>query len=73
MQHITMVRTMRVAAGSSGTRPVRISLPRVDALIADQPGKYVLPENMPPPKGLELRALRKPNLHHLTKRLLGKD
>jgi hypothetical protein len=60
MRH-TVVITMRVPAGGSGLRPVRVLLPRVDALIAEQPGKYALPENMPP-KGLELRPLRRPRV-----------
>jgi hypothetical protein len=65
-----MVITMQVPAAGSGLRPVRVSLPRVDALIAEQPEKYSLPENLPPPKGVELRALRKPHaptLRYLTK------
>jgi hypothetical protein len=63
MQHATMVITMQVSTCSgTGLRPVRVSLPRVDALIADQPDKYRLPENMPPPKGLELRPLRRPRM-----------
>ena len=40
MQHATMIITV-----SSGLRPMKITLPRVDALIAEMPEKHALPEN----------------------------
>ena len=48
MQHATMIITV-----SSGLRPVKITLPRVDALIAEMPEKYALPESPPKPQGAE--------------------
>ena len=48
MQHATMVITV-----SSGLRPMKVTLPRVDALIAEMPEKYALPENPPNPQGAE--------------------
>ena len=48
MQHATMIITV-----SSGLRPMKITLPRVDALIAEMPEKYALPENPPNPQGAE--------------------
>jgi len=48
----TMIITVQTSAGAG--RPVRISLPRVDALIVEYPGKYALPpENPPKPQGVE--------------------
>jgi hypothetical protein len=53
----TMIITMTSAG--SGLRPVKISLPRVDALVAEYPGKYALPpENPPKPQEVEHRPLR---------------
>ena len=40
----TMVICMAVPTGYGGIRYVPVSLPRVDCLIADMPGKYALPE-----------------------------
>ena len=40
-----MVILISVPSGSSGIRHVAVSLPRIDALIADQPTKYALPES----------------------------
>ena len=59
MQYVTMIITMLIPAGASSLRPVRVSLPRVGP-DRDQPKKYALPENMPPPKGVEVRPLRRP-------------
>ena len=34
---------------SAHVRHIPVSLPRIDALVADQPGKYVVPESLPAP------------------------
>jgi hypothetical protein len=47
-----MIITVMTPAGS-GLRPMKITLPRVDALIAEMPEKYALPETPPKPQGAE--------------------
>jgi hypothetical protein len=53
-----MVITLPMLATTGLTRYVRVSLPWIDALLDGK--KYQLPEDMPAPRGLELRAHRRP-------------
>jgi hypothetical protein len=57
-----MVITLPTLATTGLIRHVRVSLPRVDALLNEPGNKYQLPENMPPPAGLELRAMMRPRI-----------
>ena len=58
----TMVITLPMLATTGLVRHVQVSLPRVDALIAAEPGKYALSGSLPAPQGLELRALYNPRM-----------
>jgi hypothetical protein len=42
-----MVILISVPSGPSGVRHIPVSLPRIDALIADAPSKYALPPTGP--------------------------
>ena len=45
----TMVILVPIQTCAAGVRHVAVSLPRVDFLVADMPGKYAAPESLPAP------------------------
>ena len=50
-------------AAAAGVRHVAVSLPRIDCLLADQPGKYLLPENLPPPSKVDSQPIGRRRLY----------
>ena len=47
-----------VSSGPSGTRRVRISLPRIDCLVDND--RYWLPDTLPAARGEDMRSLYRP-------------
>ena len=45
----TMILQVPSLCCSAHVRYIPVSLPRIDCLIADQPGKYAVPESLPVP------------------------
>ena len=45
----TMILQVPSLCCSAHVRYIPVSLPRIDALIADMPGKYAVPESLPVP------------------------
>ncbi|MBT1512559.1 hypothetical protein KIP88_18815 [Bradyrhizobium sp. SRL28] len=52
----TMTTKVPIATNSAGVRYVAVSLPRIDCLLADQPGRYFAPGDEPPPTRSDLSA-----------------
>ena len=44
-------------------RYVAVSLPRIDCLLLDMPGKYLLPENLPPPNKVDSQPIGRRRLY----------
>ena len=44
-----MVILIPAPTGYGGVRHIPVSLPRIDCLVADMPGKYAAPESLPAP------------------------
>jgi hypothetical protein len=66
-----MVRLILVLSTNGQLRPLRISLPRIDALLDGV--RYQLEESMAPRSGQELRAHRAPRLRTLVRWALEAD
>jgi hypothetical protein len=65
MQRDVMIILLPVLTSYGLIRRVRVSLPLVPALVADRPGKYALPENLPPPESrADLQPLGRQRLYH---------
>jgi hypothetical protein len=45
----TMIIQVPAPTGYGGVRHTPVSLPRIDCLVADMPGKYAVPESLPVP------------------------
>ena len=54
----TMTIRTPIPTGYGGGRHVNVTLSRVDFLVADQPGKYAVPESLPVPTGPDAPARR---------------
>ena len=47
--HATMILQVPSLCCGAHVRYIPVSLPRIDALVADMPGKYAVPESLPVP------------------------
>jgi len=57
MQRDVMVISVAMLGGYGTLRRVRVSLPRIDCLLADQPDKYARPEDLPPPNKVDSQPI----------------
>jgi hypothetical protein len=55
----TMILQVPSLCCSAHVRHIPVSLPRIDCLVADLPGKYALPESTPAPNGPDGTAARR--------------
>jgi hypothetical protein len=62
-----MVRLIPILNSDGKITRLRVSVPRIDALLDEPGGKYMLEENLPPRVGQELRAHRAPRLKALVR------
>jgi len=53
-----MVILIPAPTGYGGVRHIPVSLPRIDCLVADMPGKYAAPESLPAPAEPDAPARR---------------
>jgi hypothetical protein len=63
----SMVRLMPILNSDGKITRLRVSVPRVDVLLDEPGGKYMLEENLPARAGQELRAHRAPSLKKLVR------
>ena len=63
----SMVRLMPILNSDGKITRLRVSVPRVDVLLDEPGGKYMLEENLPARAGQELRAHRAPRLKTLVR------
>ena len=59
-----MIIRIPMQTAAAGVRHVAVSLPRIDCLLADQPGKYLLPEDLPPPNKADSQPIGRQRLYH---------
>ena len=52
-----MIIRLPIQTAAAGVRYVAVSLPRIDCLLVDQPGKYLLPENLPAPSKVDSQPI----------------
>ena len=58
-----MIIRIPIQTAAAGVRHVAVSLPRIDCLLVDQPGKYLLPENLPPPTRSDVQPIGRRRLY----------